>query len=136
MHKIEYSHEVKRKLTEKKNVIKNQRDIETANRVLSEMIQAVDNLQEFPQLGIDIRVKYEIDSDYWILITHDHYFIYRFDEQTVTIVNVFHEKEDAKQLIQDAGVEVTEEEMEQVAGGYNPNHGGKIWKDYTDNYFH
>ena len=44
-------------------------------------------------------------------------------------------KEEAKQLIQDAGVELTEEEMEQVAGGNNPDHGGKFWKDYTDNYF-
>jgi hypothetical protein len=44
-------------------------------------------------------------------------------------------KEEAKQLIQDAGIELTEEEMEQVAGGYNPNHDGKFWKDYKDNYF-
>jgi bacteriocin-like protein len=30
-------------------------------------------------------------------------------------------KEEAKQLIQDAGVELTEEEMEQVVGGYIGN---------------
>jgi hypothetical protein len=44
-------------------------------------------------------------------------------------------KEEAKQLIQDAGVELTEEEMEQVAGGYNPGHVGKFWKEYEDKFF-
>ena len=44
-------------------------------------------------------------------------------------------KEEAKQLIQDAGVELTEEEMDQVAGGYNPDHDRKFWKAYQDNYF-
>ena len=33
-------------------------------------------------------------------------------------------KEEAKQLIQDAGVELTEEEMEQVVGGRLPNYNG------------
>ena len=45
-------------------------------------------------------------------------------------------KEKAKQLIQDAGIELTEEEMEQVAGGFNPNHDGEFWKNIKDNYFH
>lgn len=44
-------------------------------------------------------------------------------------------KEEAKQLIQDAGIELTEEEMEQVAGGFNPNHDGIFWKAYQDDYF-
>ena len=37
-------------------------------------------------------------------------------------------KEEAKQLIQDAGIELTEEEMEQVAGGYNPTMAVKFGK--------
>lgn len=55
---------------------------------------ALAKLKEFPEMGISMRKQYELDCDYYMLYVDHNYFIYRILEDTVMILEVFHEKED------------------------------------------
>lgn len=94
MNKLEYSALVKEKLINLKNWITDNYDSDTSNDIISGMIADADRLKEYEKSGISISEVYSVDTDYWYLFTHQHYFTYRFELGKVTIVQMFNEKED------------------------------------------
>lgn len=92
--RIEFSNLVKTKLRHLKNWLIEHYDLKTAKRILSEMLSDIETLSTHPEIGANIAGIYPLETDYWYLFTHQHYMVYRFDEEKVTIVQMFHERED------------------------------------------
>ncbi len=94
MNKLEYSDLVKRKMKKLKEWLAEHYDLDTAVRILSEMMTDADRLIEYEESGTNIAENYGIETNYWYLFTHQHYLIYRFEPGKVTVVQMFNEKED------------------------------------------
>lgn len=69
-------------------------DEETAKEVLTGMTADADTLIDHEKSGTNTAEMYDIDTEYWYLFTHQHYLIYRIEPKKVTIVQMFHERED------------------------------------------
>ena len=94
MNKLEFAPLVKKKLIILKEWLQENFDADTSHKVLEEMLSDLDILIEFEKSGTNISEVYAVDTDYWFLFTHRHYFIYRFESEKVTVVQMFNEKED------------------------------------------
>jgi plasmid stabilization system protein ParE len=94
MNKLIYSPIVRNKLKTLKSWLTDHFDADTASRVLKGMGKEADRLKEHEKSGTNIAEVYDIDTNYWYLFTHQHYLIYRFEPGKVTIVQMFHERED------------------------------------------
>lgn len=94
MNELEYSALVREKIKKLKKLLMERYDSATAGSVLSEMLTDADRLKAFEKCGTNIAETYGIETDYWYLFTHQHYFIYRFEHGKVTVVQMFNEKED------------------------------------------
>ncbi|MCR5790193.1 MAG: type II toxin-antitoxin system RelE/ParE family toxin [Lachnospiraceae bacterium] len=94
MKKLKYSVLVRQKMKRlKEHLIKEFGD-DITKKVLKGITDDADILKEYERSGVNIAKMYNIDTDYWYLFTHQHYLIYRFDEKSVIIVQMFHERED------------------------------------------
>lgn len=51
-------------------------------------------LKKFPELGVSMRGKYDLDCDYYMFFIEHNYFIYRILEDMIMILEIFNEKED------------------------------------------
>ena len=63
-------------------------------KAISEITDAIADLGQFPEKGIDISKMYGIETAYYYLFFKHNDIIYRFDEKTVTVLQMFDEKED------------------------------------------
>lgn len=45
-------------------------------------------------MGSSMRDKYDLDCEYYILFAEHNYFIYRFTDEMVLILEIFNERED------------------------------------------
>ena len=99
MKTIEYSPIVTGKLKRLRKFITEEYNDSLSEKILKEMLDDVDNLALFEESGVNISKRYDLETDYWYLFTHQHYFIYRIETTNIIIVQLFHEKEDfMKQL--------------------------------------
>ncbi len=94
MNKLVYSPVVKRKMLVLKERLAAQFDPETANKVLTGITNDADSLKSHEEMGTNIARMYDLDTEYRYLFTHQHYLIYRIEPGKVTIVQMFHERED------------------------------------------
>ncbi|MCR5092781.1 MAG: type II toxin-antitoxin system RelE/ParE family toxin [Lachnospiraceae bacterium] len=94
MNKLIYSPIVRNKLKALKSWLTAHFDADTAARVLTGIMADADRLKEYEKSGTNIAEVYDIDTNYWYLFTHQHYLIYRIEPGKVTIVQMFHERED------------------------------------------
>lgn len=95
MAKIEYSQIVRIKLNELKERLTEDYGREKAKAIMTKMTKGVRKLEAFPQSGIKISSLYDVDCDYCCLFVEHNYFFYRMkDEDTVLVLEMFHEKED------------------------------------------
>ena len=69
-------------------------DPDTAKKVLLGITGDADNLKVHEEIGTNIAQMYDLDTEYWYLFTHQHYLIYRIEPGVVTVVQMFHERED------------------------------------------
>lgn len=62
---------------------------------MGNIADAVRRLETFSQSGIRISSQYDIECDYSYIFAEHNYFFYRIkDEDTILILEMFHEKED------------------------------------------
>ncbi len=94
MARLEYSPLVREKMKELKKLLIDHYDEATAKKILSGMTSDADRLMDNPRIGTNIATMYDVDTEYWYLFTHQHYFIYRIAPKKVIIVQMFHERED------------------------------------------
>ncbi len=94
MNKLEYSPLVRRKLVSLRKWLTEHFDEKTAQDVLGGILLDADILAEYEKSGTSIAEMYNIGTDYWYIFTHQHYLVYRFTPGKVTIIQMFHERED------------------------------------------
>ena len=92
--KIAYSEIALSKRKAIKRDIKQKHGVEVAERVSKNISKAIAELKEFPEIGVSMREKYDLDCDYYILFIENNYFIYRILDEMILVLEVFHEKED------------------------------------------
>lgn len=92
--KIAYSEIALSKRKAIKKDIKEKYGKERADRFSKYVSTSIAELKKFPELGISLREKYDLDCDYYVLFIEHNYFIYRIFEDMILILEIFNEKED------------------------------------------
>lgn len=67
---------------------------ERANQFSEHVSKTLSELKSFPDIGISMREKYDLDCDYYMIFIEHNYFIYRITEEIILILEIFNEKED------------------------------------------
>ena len=93
-YKLEYSQIVRRKLKSLKMYLAEQYGEELAKAAVKKITDRARDLQENPDIGIELSAKYEIDTDFReLFVNHNHLFYYK-DRDRIIIAEMFGEKED------------------------------------------
>ncbi len=93
-YKLEYSQIVRRKLKALKLYLSEQYGEDLAKSAIKKITDRARDLQDNPELGIDLAAKYEIDTDFRSLfVNHNHLFYYK-EGNTIIVAEMFGEKED------------------------------------------
>lgn len=92
--KIAYSDVALLKRKEIKREIKEKYGKERADIFSENISKTVSELKQFPEMGVSMREKYDLDCDYYMLFVEHNYFIYRILEDKIMILEIFNEKED------------------------------------------
>ena len=93
--KIEYSQIVRRKMKALKAELIQSYGSDKAKKILTQITKAIRRLEMFPQSGTAVSSLYDVNCDYSYIFTEHNYFFYRMkDEETILILEMFHEKED------------------------------------------
>ena len=94
MAKLEYSQIVRRKLKKLHSELAQNYGENSSKRIMSNITNSIRRLETFPQSGIRISSQYDIKCDYSYIIAEHNYFFYRIKNNTIIILEMFHEKED------------------------------------------
>lgn len=92
--KIVYSEIALSKRKAIKKNIKDRYGKERADKFSAHISQTIAKLKQFPEMGVSMREKYELDCDYYMLFIDHNYFIYRITDELILILEIFNEKED------------------------------------------
>ena len=93
-YKLEYSQIVRRKLKALKLYLSEQYGEDLAKSAVKKITDRARELQDNPELGISLAVKYEIDTDFRSLyVNHNHLFYYK-EGNTIIVAEMFGEIED------------------------------------------
>ncbi len=94
MKKLEYSPNAAQKLQNIKYDVTINFGADKAKRVISNMTRVLRRLQEFEQSEISVEKMIGVPCDYRMIYTEHNYVFYKVTEQTIYIVDIFHERED------------------------------------------
>ena len=93
-YKLEYSQIVRKKLKSLKLYLSEQYGKDFAKSVVRRITGRARELQENPDIGVDLSEKYQIDTDFReLFVDHNHLFYYK-DKDTIIVAEMFGEKED------------------------------------------
>lgn len=91
----EYSQIVRRKLKALRNELTQNYGEKNSKKIMNRIARGIRQLELFPQAGTKISSKYSIKCDYSFIFIEHNYFFYRIKGQdTVLVLEMFHEKED------------------------------------------
>lgn len=91
-----------------KKDIKERYGKERADKFSEHITKSIAELKKFPELGISLRDKYDLDCDYYMLFIEHNYVIYRILDELILVLEIFNEKEDF--MFQLFGVVTTSQE--------------------------
>ena len=94
MRQVEISQIVRKKMIALKEYLLERFDEKAANKAMMSLVNVMDSLGLFPEKGVSISNIYNLDTDYYYLFSTHNYLVYRFDEKTVTILQMFDERQD------------------------------------------
>ena len=92
--KIVYSEIALSKRKAIKKDIKEKYGKERANIFSGYISETLAELKQFPEMGVSMREKYDLDCDYYMLFVEHNYFVYRILDDMIMILEIFNEKED------------------------------------------
>lgn len=92
--KIAYSETAMSKRKAIKKDIKERYGKERADKFSKYISKNISELKKFPELGVSLRDKYDLDCDYYMLFIEHNYFIYRILDDLILVLEIFNEKED------------------------------------------
>ena len=94
MKKVEYSQIARRKLKALKIRLSAEFGVETSERSIKHILDAVRGLEAFPEKGVSVSALYNIDCGYRYLYVKHNYLFCRIEEERIVIVEIFDERED------------------------------------------
>ena len=94
MRQVEISQIVRKKLLSLKEDLSERFDENVAGKAIASLVSAMDSLSLFPEKGVSILNIYNLETDYYYLFSAHNYIVYRFDDTTVTILQLFDERQD------------------------------------------
>lgn len=95
MAKLEYSQIVRRKLKRLRSDLTQSYGESSAQKIMGKITKGIRRLETFPQSGTRISSQYDVQSDYSYIFVEHNYFFYRLTaNDTILILDMFHEKED------------------------------------------
>lgn len=92
--KIAYSEIALSKRKKLKRELKEKYGKAYADKFSKNVSKTIAELKRFPEMGMSMREKYDLDCDYYMLFIAHNYFIYRIVDDMVMIYEIFNEKED------------------------------------------
>ena len=92
--KIAYSEMALSKRKAIKRDIKEKYGKERADKFSKHISKTIAELKQFPEMGVSMREKYDLDCNYYMLFIEHNYFIYRILEDVIMILEIFNERED------------------------------------------
>jgi plasmid stabilization system protein ParE len=93
-YKLEYSQIVRRKLKVLKSYLSERYGEEFAKSVIKKITDRTRELQDNPEIGEDLSLKFEIETDFRVLFVKHNYLFYYKDGNTIIVAEMFGEKED------------------------------------------
>ena len=93
-YKLEYSQIVRRKLKSLKLYLSEQYGEDFAKAAVKKITYRARDLQENPDLGVDLSAKFEIDTSFRVLFANHNHLFYYIDKETIIFAEMFGEKED------------------------------------------
>lgn len=94
LREIEYSQIVRTKLMNLRVELAAEYEEKFSRKALGKITKAVRSLEVYCDMGTKITDVYEIATDYRYIFVNHNYFIYRYDDKRIIIVNMFNENED------------------------------------------
>nr|WP_296464560.1 type II toxin-antitoxin system RelE/ParE family toxin [uncultured Acetatifactor sp.] len=95
MAKLEYSQIVRRKLKKLRSELTQAYGESGSQKIMGKITKGIRRLEAFPQSGTRISSQYDVESDYSYIFVEHNYFFYRLTaNETILILEMFHEKED------------------------------------------
>lgn len=92
--RLEYSPDAAHKMRNIKHDVTLNFGADVAKRVVTNMTKTLRRLQEFEQSGISVEKTIGVPCDYLMVYTEHNYAFYRITEESIYIVDIFHERED------------------------------------------
>ena len=84
-------------LSKRKAIKKNIKDNygkERADKFSADITRKLAELKRFPDIGVSMREKYNLDCDYYMIFIEHNYFIFRIMDEMILILEIFNENED------------------------------------------
>lgn len=94
MKRLIYSPDAAQKLRNIKRDVTINFGADVAKHVVSNMTQTMRRLQRYEQSGISVEKAIGVPCDYLMVYTEHNYAFYRITDDSIYIVDIFHERED------------------------------------------
>ena len=94
MKKLLFSPDYKEKTISLRERLKIEFGADVCKRVMSRISTDVKILKTYDRAGHSVREEFGIDTDYYYMYTCHNYVFYRIEDDSVFIVNIYHEHED------------------------------------------
>lgn len=99
MKEIVYSQEAKNDLLAIKNEITEKFNEPLAKKIISKIIQSINNISVYELLGSEFSKICDFPCDYRYFYSQKNYIFYRTDSKSIKIVRVLNEKRDFNQIL-------------------------------------
>lgn len=100
MHKIRFSPEAANDLEQTKNYITEELESEpSAIKTVSDILNRIRTLADFPQIGAPLASIVKIDTDYRFLVCGNYTAFYRIEGETVFIIRVLYGKRNFMEIL-------------------------------------
>lgn len=76
-------------------------NIDAATKLVKEIIEKIESLAEFPEIGTMLMYKIRLKSKYRYVICGQYLIFYIYEDNTVSIQRILHGKRDYMALLQD-----------------------------------
>lgn len=72
---------------------------QAAERTVTQILDTVDSLEDFPKLGTPLAAVTNIESDYRFLLSGSYIAFYRIENDTIYMDRILHEKQDFLRIL-------------------------------------
>lgn len=74
-------------------------NINAINKATKILVDSIENLAEFPELGMELSKKIEVKTDYRYLIVNEYIIFYKFDSKCLYVYIILSSKRDYMKIL-------------------------------------